>query len=184
MDSIKELQAFLVESGLPLPPLPKSLVAQLQRQGEESYFTSRPQVPSPWNTRWYLDELMSQEVPDYGVVGLAGHGIESVAMHYYLVHQDIALFHQSSLNSVYGQPQQVERVEHQYDLAATLFIAAEDAKQQGHIPASGRVVMVNSVFARPMWGIQSVRGEPVMEWHQTEDALLSVADWIANRQGL
>ena len=181
MDIILQIQALLAPTGIPLPPIPRELTGLLHPVRSGQYFTSHPSAPSPWNIRWHLDELTSKKVDDYMVIGFAGHGVESQAMHYYLVTQDIALFHQSALSSPYGGQLKSEHLQKQYELAASIIIAAEDAKTAGNMSEDSRLVIVNGCTAPSMWGIQALAGRPVDRWQQQDtNGMLAAAEWLAD----
>ncbi len=97
-----ELVATFTSSGLPVPPVPESLRPALR-------------APSPWcwTTRdidpfqmymfapEYLADVVAGRVPDYVAVSHAGHGTNSYAINYHLVHGPLAVIMQIGWGGVY-----------------------------------------------------------------------------------
>ena len=179
---LEQAQSMMLEAGLPMPPVPKILSDKLQNPDKASYFSTRntkthESAPGPWNLTWFLQEV-EQKTPDqYMIFGIDGHGVESAATHYYLVEDDIAVFHQSQLSSP-AHPQVEESLADQYELIAIMAVATTEAKEKGKLPKEGRIVVVRPGSLPSAWGIQSAPGQPV-EWLETSDPLLDACSWLS-----
>ncbi|MET4696220.1 hypothetical protein [Endozoicomonas lisbonensis] len=182
MNSNKALQPLnqarqtMLEAGLPIPPVPRNLSDQLQCPDDARYFTTRDNIPGPWNLSWFLNEV-EQKTPDhYLVFGIDGYGVESAATHYYLVENDFAIFHQSNLPTP-SHPGLEADLADQYELIAIMAVAASEAREKGKLPENSRIVVVRPAGMPSSWGIQPAPGQPV-QWQETSNALLDVCDWL------
>ncbi|KEQ13025.1 hypothetical protein GZ77_21650 [Endozoicomonas montiporae] len=166
----------MLAAGLPMPPVPRELSDQLLCPKDTEYFTTRSNTPNPWNLIWFIEEIEQKTPEHYLIFGVDGHGVESAAAHYYLVEQDIAVFHQSNLPTP-SRPRLEADLTDQYELMATMAVAASDAKEKGKLPEGSRIILVRPVNMPSSWGIQPAPGQPV-KWQKTSDALLDVSDWL------
>ena len=174
---IETLKQLFLESGLPVPPIPKGISSQLFRPDNSAYFTTRKDAPGPWSLGWFLEEIEYGNPANYLMTGVDGHGIESAANHYYLVESDIAIFHQSTVVSP-ENPEPEDSLEDQYQLIAIMTVAIEQAKKKKKLAENSRLVVVRPTYQTPFWGIQPEPGQPV-DWHEASDALLSASGWLA-----
>jgi hypothetical protein len=97
-----ELVTTFTASGLPVPPVPEPLRSAL-RAPERWCWTTRDIDPM----RMYLFEpefladVLAGRAPDYAAVSHAGHGTNSYALNYHLVHGDLAVLMQVGWGGVY-----------------------------------------------------------------------------------
>ena len=176
-DLAKEtIKKAMFEAGLPIPPVPKNLSDQLQCPDDAGYLSTRSNAPGPWNLSWFLNEV-EQKTPDhYLVFGIDGHGVESAATHYYLVGNELAIFHQSNLPTPHHPNPEADLAD-QYELIAIMAVAAAEAREKGKLPGNSRIVVVRPAGMPSSWGIQPAPGQPV-QWQDTSNALLDVSDWL------
>ena len=176
---LEQARLLMQDAGLPMPPVPKQIADQLHRPYNASYFTTRQSAPGPWDFMWFLQEVENETPDQYMVLGMDGHGVESAATHFYLVEDDLAIFHQSPLSSP-SHPDIEDTLSDQYDLIAIMAVAITQAKGKGYLPDDGRVVIVRPGNQPSAWGIQPAPGKPV-DWQETSDPLLDVCDWLNER---
>lgn len=143
--------AFAAED-LPFPPLPPHLAAALQPRGS-GWFATRPVDSSPYDLGHFVDELAAQPaVADYAVIGFDGHGINSWAMHHYLVTASLALFVQLPWGGAYGEPAlEREDITSLLGWAAKLQPLVDRAQAAGRIPQGMRLQVIASRFGRAGW---------------------------------
>ena len=90
--TIERARALFAAEQLPFPPLSERFAAAL-REENPHLFATRSLEAGPYNLEIYSLEIEQESaVPDYAVVGFDGHGINSWAVHYYVVEGALALF--------------------------------------------------------------------------------------------
>jgi len=95
---VDEARTLFFSAGLAFPKLPAELARRLRKSGDWRYST-RALNGSPYN----LDAYWRQTAPpsDYAVLAHAGHGINSYAIHYFLVYGRLRIFLQLAWGGVY-----------------------------------------------------------------------------------
>ncbi len=96
----EQLLFLFEEEGLPLPPLPEHLIPELVVV-RPWLFGSREDTPGAYDLEWFVREAVEGEPPPYVLLGQDGHGVNSTAMHYYLVSGRLALFVQIPWGGAY-----------------------------------------------------------------------------------
>lgn len=91
-------------AGLWFPAIPERLAAWLT-QRDTWLFASRPVNEWPYALAAYTEEFDKGGVSDYVLLAHAGHGVNSYALHYYLVLGDAGLFVQLPWGGVYMDEQ-------------------------------------------------------------------------------
>lgn len=157
-------QQFAAE-GLPLPPIPAELAGQLRELGPW-LFGTRPGTPGLYNLDWFVEEAAGQPA-DYLLFGHAGHGLNSWAMHYYLVRGPLALFLQCAWGGAY-----MDRVTTTAVLAARLDLAEQliQAAAAGRLALPERLVVVHSDFYGARWQL-TAPGDEGETWRTGPAAL-------------
>jgi hypothetical protein len=98
----EDLVETFASSGLPTPPVPRPLRSEL-RSPEPWCWTTRDIDPF----RMYMfdeafaEDILANRVPDYAAVSHAGHGVNSYAINYHLVHGQLAILMQTGWGGVY-----------------------------------------------------------------------------------
>ena len=95
---VADATALFRTEGLELPFVPPELARRF-RQRDRWCFASRQVRVSPYKFEHYVDE--TDAVSDYVLIAHAGHGVNSYAIHYYLVHGLLRLFLQIHWGGVY-----------------------------------------------------------------------------------
>ncbi len=159
------LQAKFLAAGLPLPPLPPELSAALQEFGPWWFGTRKTGGLYQYAAPLY-DEAGRDDVPDYLIVGYAGHGVNSYALHYFLRHGPLLILLELAYGGAYTNSK-LARVEIDAAFAATagMIAACPELTRRG-VPPAGLRVVASSV--RPsMWEAGSLgghgRARPVIE---------------------
>jgi hypothetical protein len=160
-------QALFAAEGLPFPPVPGHLAPALGEQ-EHGWYATRPMGSTPYDLGHFLAEVETQpDVPDYAVVGFDGHGINSWAVHYYLVGKSVALFIQLPWGGAYTDPEPARAdIADMVDWAARLQSRLQQAEALHRIPDGMRLVVVASRFGRAGWRwIRAGRDQPATPWN-------------------
>lgn len=98
---LEAAQRWLAEEGIPFPCMPVELQNAL-KPISEGVFSSRSILPAtPYFTDPFIEEVETQSVDDYAVLAFDGHGMNSYAIHYYLVYGPLAFFLQVSWGGAY-----------------------------------------------------------------------------------
>ena len=150
--TIERARALFAAEQLPFPPLPERFAATLREESQHLYVT-RSLEAGPYNLEIYSLEIQQEPaVPDYAVVGFDGHGINSWAVHYYLVEGALALFIQLPWGGAYVDADEGRRtVTAAFTWADKLQADVQRARQQGLIPEGWRLLVVASQFAAAGW---------------------------------
>lgn len=137
-------RALLGSAGLTLPLIPEELAPRFKKR-EKWCFASRPLRMSPYNLFHFVKESITGRVRDYVVVAHAGHGVNSYAMHYYLVRRPLYLFLQVGWGGVYMDEQEAtSEVNDAFALAGRLAEATERAVRNGRLQSDARLMIVSS----------------------------------------
>ncbi len=104
-----QARALFFDAGLPFPPIPAPLQHRLRRHQRWVYAT-RPLGVWPYRISEYVAEATRRRVPDYALVAHAGYGVNSYAIHYYLVWGALRLFLQMAWGGSYMGPECVDHM--------------------------------------------------------------------------
>lgn len=145
-------QALLEAEGLPFPPVPPRWEHALERHAC-GVFTTRQLPETPYNLGYFLAEFERVSgPPDYAIVGFAGHGVNSWALHYYLVEGALALFVQLPWGGAYLEPDAARAdITDIFDWAGRVQVLVRTARERGKLPDGWRLVVVASRFGRAGW---------------------------------
>lgn len=150
---------FNDDLGLPMPPVPPSLVPGL-RFVAPGLVASRDDAPDPYGLDWFVAELEEGPEP-YLILGQAGYGVHNWAMHYYLVQDRLALFLQLGWGGACRDPS-----------AANARVAAGFAAVTRLVELASRVgpeglLVVSSDLAGSRLGRLGADGRLALEEHPT-----------------
>ena len=175
--SLEKARALFATEGLPFPPVPAELASAL-REARPNIFATRPVEVPPYTLAAYSLEVQAERaVPSYALVGFDGHGINSWAVHYYLVDDALALFIQLPWGGAYVEPDEARRtIEAVFSWAGTLQSKTRRAQRDGFIPPGWRLLVVGSRFDEPGWAwIPSPPpGPDVIVWQEGPDLRAAV----------
>lgn len=145
-------QAMFERERLPFPPVPAQLAVSLQQQGP-GWFATRPLTSAPYDFNHFLAEVEAQPgMPDYAVVGFDGHGVNSWAVHFYLVCKGIALFIQLPWGGAYLEPEPARaEIASLFEWAQALQSRLRLAESACKIPEGMRLQVAASRFRHAGW---------------------------------
>jgi hypothetical protein len=137
-------QALFEQEGLPFPPVPNRLAASLrQTPRSEFVFATRRLHDSPYSIDPFVQEAEASPQADYAVVGFDGHGVNSWAVHYYLVYEELALFIQQPWGGAYLDAERARvEIAERFHWAAGLQRALRQATRKGNIPHGWQLLVV------------------------------------------
>ena len=147
---IELLMRLFADAGLVLPPIPANLASQLIER-RDWCFSTTPLERSPYAFDDFVREGIRPEVPDSLVLAHAGHGVNSYALHYYLVQRPLRVFLQLAWGGVYDDAAAKERVNRCFDLAHRLVAALDQAGQADRFRPGARFIVVASDFYCGYW---------------------------------
>jgi hypothetical protein len=99
-NSVDELRELFNGAGLIPPPIPSELSPNLKKC-DEWCFSSRQVNVWPYEFDDYVKEARSKKLSDYLLVCHAGHGVNSYAIHYYLIRGPLRIFLQLAWGGAY-----------------------------------------------------------------------------------
>lgn len=134
---------------LPLPPIPDAFVSDLEEYGD--WFWGTRKIESLYQGVFPLiRELIKSAVPDYLIFGHAGHGINSYAIHYFLVYERLALFMEIGFGGVYMDPGRAA-ADVRHALGAARALLDVTPQLAGRIGAAQRLLVQVSTFRPSFW---------------------------------
>jgi hypothetical protein len=145
-DHVERARVLLKGAGLTLPPVPPALQRGFRERGPWC-FSSRRLTRSPYDMK-----ALTEPVRDYVLVAHAGHGVNSYAMHYFLVQRPLRLFLQIGWGGVYMDRRQTTALVNRcVRLAAPLIAATADAQHQGRLDRETWPTVIASDFYGGAW---------------------------------
>lgn len=148
---VQEATALFTKAGLAFPPIPEELAPHFKRR-DDWCFSSRPVTRSPYDIHSYVNEATTGTVQDYVLLAHAGHGINSYAIHYYLVRGSLQLFLQVGWGGVYmDKLATTADVNKCFRTAHELIQAVEMAVQRGRLQSHDRLTVVAADFHERYW---------------------------------
>jgi hypothetical protein len=173
-------QALFAAQGLPGLALPAHLTAALLPVGEHILSTRKLAHPLYRLDAWFEAVWRGTE-SDYAAIGFDGHGMNSWAAHFYLVHGPAAMFLQCRWGNAFDDTVRArERMEGIFGLAGQLLEDLDSAQRTGCLTAGQRLVLRVSDFSRSGWGWA---GQP-QSWHEDGDFSLLEAIGAVNDLGI
>lgn len=144
-------RAVFSDAGLAFPAIPEDLIAQLQEIGSW-LFSTRPIRMSPYNIGAFVQEARIGVVDNYAILAHAGHGMNSWALHYFLVRGPLAMFLQLSWGGVYGDAKKnLEHIRQCFALADRLLQTVEAPDFARQLESQDRLFVIGSDFYGSEW---------------------------------
>jgi hypothetical protein len=130
----------------------------------------------PYLFREYVQAGMRERARSYVLVAHAGYGINSYAIHYYLVRGPLRVFVQIVWGGVYSNgPKHAAAVNRCFALLEHLILTVEAVVAAGHLQRSDRLVVAASSFYGSHW----IRPDgETMEEATPESTLTAVLTWL------
>lgn len=167
---------LFAENQLQFPPIPDHL-AHLVQQQAPWVFGTRPQSIGLYDLPGFVAEYLAQPPEYYCLFGHAGHGLNSWAMHYYLVDGPLAVFTQTLWGGVYTDSIDATAVMGaRFGHAEDLLAAVAEARRFQYFPADRRLVVVQSDLHPTRWGWRAADG--AIDWHAAPHALIAAAEAV------
>lgn len=183
MTDINKARDLFSNAGLAFPTLPDELAVKLKER-DQWVFSTRPIRTWPYELDFYVHQSQRRQIRDYALLSHSGHGINSYAIQYYLVHGPLRMFLHLGWGGVY---------EDQKEEAAKIracFLKADEVVQAMVQGAAGfhtgeQLTIVGSDFYGSYWippgpGRQKIeisRDRPSVE--SPLAALTEVLHWLA-----
>ena len=175
LSGLQQARTLFAAEGLPFPELPPALAGQMQPFGELLFGTRDPET-GPYALEVFRDAVYEQPVTDYALLGFDGHGINSWALHYYLVQGPLELFIQLPWGGAYTDPDEAkQRIGDAFALAATLTAELAGAQAARALPGGVRLVVTDSTFAGPGCAWLKAPGAPPVEFWRPPGSSLAQA---------
>ncbi len=148
MNDIEKARQLFQEAGLAFPAIPPVLEARLKEQDTWLFSTRKIEI-SPYDLQHYADEADGPRGEDYAVLAHTGHGINSHAVQYYLVHGPLRMFLHLGWGGVYMDADEgAATIRECFSLADKIVSAVTPLESLG---AGGRLKIVGSDFYGSHW---------------------------------
>ena len=170
---------------VPFPFIPAEMRPAFAELSEWVYGT-RPGAPWLYEIRKFVREAGTEPVADYLLLGHAGHGIQSYAMHYSLVRGPLALFLQIGWGGAYMDKDKAARnMAARFAQAEELIQAVEAAQRKDCFRPEERLIISASDFYGSSWTrIDGVLDEDSFyqsNWREDKDVLRAVLTEVRGR---
>jgi len=176
MNSLQQARARFSEEGAPFPPVPGVFEAGFRHIAPWTYGTRETPPASLYHIHNFTEEAASSSVGDYLLMGHDGHGMNSYAMHYYLVYGPLALFLQVGWGGVYMDKAQSVNGMSQLFAEVSSILQLMDTPQKKHSTVArseDRFIVMLSDFYGQRWRLPKDNS-----WHEEGDALAAVQDFL------
>jgi hypothetical protein len=145
---IEKARQLFEDAGLAFPKLPQELAVRL-KQLDQWLFSTRPIDVSPYDFEHYVQEAKRTRKEDYAVLAHDGHGINSYAIHYYMVRGPLRMFLQLAWGGVYMDAQAAEaQIRDCFSIADQIVAAAE---KPARLQEGQRLTVAVSDFCGSYW---------------------------------
>jgi hypothetical protein len=161
------------KAGLAFPEIPQELSVRL-KELRPWLFSTRPINMSPYNLEHYVRER-GRRLGDYAVLSHSGHGVNSYAIQYYLVHGCLRMFLHLSWGGVYDDAEEAAAaIRNCFSMANRL---VQGAASMGKLNANKQITVVVSDLYGSYW---TAPGQKAQEGRTNPTAVLGEAiDWLA-----
>jgi hypothetical protein len=124
----------------------------------------------------YVAAARSRRVADYVVLAHDGHGVNSYAIHYFLVRQPLCLFLQVAWGGVYTDAAQATaHLEHCFSQATRLVQTVARARTEGQMVRDDRLIVVATDFYESSVEYRRSRRSSRLESYASSGAALEAA---------
>jgi len=143
MTGIEQATQLFHDAGLAFPVIPTELAAQL-KELRPWLFSTRRNETSPYDLGDYVRRVQRTNVKDYVILCHDGHGVNSYAIHYYLVRGSLRLFLQLGWGGVHmDEKEDAAHIRDCFSMADRLVAASQ---KTGMFQAGERMLVVASDF--------------------------------------
>lgn len=183
MTDINKARDLFRSAGLAFPTLPDELAVKLQER-DQWVFSTRPIRMWEYELDRYVHQSQRRQIRDYALLSHSGHGVNSYAIQYYLVHGPLRMFLHLGWGGVY------EDHEEEADKILACFLKADEVVQatvQGaaRFHTGDRLTVVGSDFYGSYWIPPGAGGQKKKIHTNTEvesplAAFTEVLNWLAS----
>jgi hypothetical protein len=171
--SLKEVAAIFLAQMLPEPPIPEVFASRIKAVSPKVFSTQPLQRPL-YDIETFVSDAISGKTPESMMLGFDGHGINSWAVHYYLICADLALFLQLPWGGAY-----VDTGSAQADIKSAFSTVQLMLAREHHAAAKTsnrpRLVVVQSAFTMARWGWVNNGSNGPIDWQFDRDSALNAA---------
>ena len=159
------------------PKIPNELAVAIKEQSKW-LFSTRELKTLPYFLQHYLQEIGGNP-PEYVILGHSGHGINSYAIHYYLVSGPLNLFLQLAWGGVYMDADaSASWIRECFSLADEIVPAVRGAER---LSAGERLTIVGSDFYGSYWSApEQGRQKEIANDKNSKEVLTEVLRWLRN----
>jgi hypothetical protein len=185
MTDIRKVRKLFREAGLTFPKVPVDLAPELEER-DQWVFSTRLIRRSPYDLDYYVHEVQRKQVPDYALLSHSGHGINSYAIQYYLVHGSLRMFLHLAWGGVYEDNQEAAVTIRACFLKADKIVQAM-VKASAGFKIGEHLTVVGSDFYGSYWfQAGASRRKRVVDRRNSLNVrpleiLTEVLDWLAKR---
>jgi hypothetical protein len=166
------------KAGLAFPTIPEEFAPGLKEREEWLYSTREIEV-SPYDLDHYVHEITRTRVEDYAVLSYSGHGVNSYAIQYYLVHGALRMFLHLGWGGVYSDAKaDAAEIRDCFSLADEIVAATQTV---GKLRPGERLLVVGSDFYGSYWLPPGNSDRGKREDSKTPASVLAEAlSWLTN----
>jgi len=135
-----------------MPPMPDAAEARLKERAEWC-FSTRAFKESPYDLRHYARKAIAGASPDYVLVARVGQGVNSFAMHYFLVQGPLQVFLQIAWGGQVGHERSTALVNECFASAHELVAVVPQALRAARLAQAGRLTVVGSDLVESFWEV-------------------------------
>lgn len=145
MTDIEKAKQLFRSAGLAFPTIPQELAVQLRELKPWLFSTRTVEIEiSPYNLHDHVREVKVSQVKDYAVLSHSGHGINSYAIHHYIVQGSLCLFLQLGWGGVYmDEKETTTQIRECFSMADQIVQASQIARFE----PGQRMIIVGSDFS-------------------------------------
>jgi hypothetical protein len=182
---IEKARQLFRDAGLAFPTIPAELAAQLKER-RRWLFSTRSMDASPYNLGHYVEEAERTQIGDYSVLSHSGHGVNSYAIQYYLVHGSLRMFLFLAWGGVYGDAKaDAAQIRDCFSIADQIVTAAQEVLR---FKAGERLTVVVSDFYGSYWlrPGENRQGKDAIRENRSKkpsEALTEALGWLTSYRG-
>ena len=148
MTDIEKARQLFRDAGLAFPTIPQAFAARLKERRRWHFATYEIEAP-PYDIEEYIREVDETHVEDHVVLSHSGHGANSYALQYYVVHGALRMFLHLGWGGVYMDSQaSAAEIRDCFSLADQIVSAAETV---GRFRTGGHLTVVACDFYGSFW---------------------------------
>jgi hypothetical protein len=173
---IEKARQLFKNANLAFPGIPEELATRLKEQ-DEWLFSTREIEMWPYNLQHYICEIDETPVEDYVILSHSGHGVNSYALQYYIVHGMLEMFLHLGWGGVYMDAEKAAaNIRDCFSLADEIVAAAQAARK---LQTGTRLRIVCSDFYGSYWSIPGkLRRKEYADSKNSARVLTEALNWL------